>query len=143
MYCIPVHPGHKTSKHYFSCSCGTDTDLRKSTSEHVMPNLCFCILWDSSASEVRNVNALFFMLWWDRYRFDKKRTGTHYAELVFLHSMRYAGDIVHSGAFGARKIDFLFFILGWDRCGFYKKCVGTRYAELVFFMLEWDHYKYD
>jgi hypothetical protein len=72
------------------------------------------------------------MLWCDRCRFDKKRLGTHYAELVFLHSMGYAGHIVHSGAFRARNIDALFFILGWDRCGFDTKCIGARYAELVF-----------
>jgi hypothetical protein len=32
----------------------------------------------------RNVIALFFMLGWDRYEFDKKRVGTRYTELVFL-----------------------------------------------------------
>jgi hypothetical protein len=37
----------------------------------------------SSASSTRNVDALFFKLWWDRYGFDKMRFGTHYAELVF------------------------------------------------------------
>jgi hypothetical protein len=36
------------------------------------------------ASERRNVIALFFMLERDRYGFDKKRAGTHYAELVFF-----------------------------------------------------------
>jgi hypothetical protein len=29
--------------------------------------------------------ALFFLLGWGQYRFDKKRAGTRYAELVFLH----------------------------------------------------------
>jgi hypothetical protein len=91
----------------------------------------------SGASEARNVNALFFMLWWDRYGFDKKHAGTPYAELVFLHSMRYASHIVHSGASGARNIEALFSILRWHRCGFDKKCVGTQYAELVF-SIHWD-----
>jgi hypothetical protein len=36
-------------------------------------------------SEVRNVDALFFMLIWDSERFHKKRIGTHYAEHVFFH----------------------------------------------------------
>jgi hypothetical protein len=36
--------------------------------------------------------------------FHKKRTGTHYAELVFLHLVRYAGNIDEDilGACGVR-----------------------------------------
>jgi hypothetical protein len=30
----------------------------------------------------------FFMLGWDWYEYDKKRTGARYAELVFLHPVR-------------------------------------------------------
>jgi hypothetical protein len=41
-----VRPRWKTSTHYFSCSCGTGIDSRKSAPEHVTPNLCFCIRWD-------------------------------------------------------------------------------------------------
>jgi hypothetical protein len=37
----------------------------------------------SSASGAWNVEALFFMLVWDRYGFHKRRTGTLYAEVVF------------------------------------------------------------
>jgi hypothetical protein len=36
----------KKSTHYFSCSGGTGTNSTKSVSEHVTPNLCFCIWWD-------------------------------------------------------------------------------------------------
>jgi hypothetical protein len=63
--------GHKTSKHFFSCSSGTAMDSTKSVLGHVTPNLCFCIRWDlrlivySNASMARNINALFFMLGWD------------------------------------------------------------------------------
>jgi hypothetical protein len=46
-----VHPGNKTSTHYFSCWGGTDIDLTK------------------------------------------KLTGTHYVELVFLHSVGSAGHV--------------------------------------------------
>jgi hypothetical protein len=41
-----VHPGHKTSMHYFSCSSGPGADPIKSVTEHVTPNLCFCIPCD-------------------------------------------------------------------------------------------------
>jgi hypothetical protein len=38
----------------------------------------------SRASGTRNVDALFFMLAWDRYEFYKKHVGTSYVELVFF-----------------------------------------------------------
>jgi hypothetical protein len=41
-----VVSGRETSTHYFSCSCGTDTNSTKSTLGHVTPNLCFSIRWD-------------------------------------------------------------------------------------------------
>jgi hypothetical protein len=50
---------------------------------------------------VQNINALFFMLRWDRFRFDKKCARTRYAELVFLHPVGFAGYVVHSDASGA------------------------------------------
>jgi hypothetical protein len=75
------------------------------------------------------------MLGWDRYGFDKKRAVTHYIELVFLHLVGSAGQVVHSVASRVRNVDALFFMLGWARCGFHKKDDGTRYAELLFLHL--------
>jgi hypothetical protein len=40
------------------------------------------------------------MLGWDQYGFDKKRTRTRHTKLVFLHLVRYAGHVVHSGESG-------------------------------------------
>jgi hypothetical protein len=67
------------------------------------------------ASRTRNVDALFFMLDWERYGFHKNHVGTRYAELVFLH-----------------PLDTLFFMLRRDRYGFHKKSTGACYVKHVF-----------
>jgi hypothetical protein len=51
----------------------------------------------SGVSRPRNVEALFFMLLWDRYGLHKKRAGTYYAELLFLHQVGPRSHVVHSG----------------------------------------------
>jgi hypothetical protein len=35
----------------------------------------------SGVSEAQTIDALFFLLKWNRYRFHNKRDGTHYAKL--------------------------------------------------------------
>jgi hypothetical protein len=42
----------------------------------------------SGVSGAGNVDALFFKLRWNLYRFDRKRAGARYAELIFLHPVR-------------------------------------------------------
>jgi hypothetical protein len=77
------------------------------------------------------VIALFFMRERDRYGFDKKRAGTHYAELVFFQpvDLQITSCIPVSRA---RNVIALFFMLRSDWYGFDKKRSGTPYAELVF-----------
>jgi hypothetical protein len=58
------------------------------------------------------VIALFFMLGWDWYGFDKKRSRIHYAEILYLHQVGCAGRVVYSSASRARNVNPLFFMLG-------------------------------
>jgi hypothetical protein len=49
----------------------------------------------------QNIDALFLMLLWDRYRFHKKHARTRYTKHVFFASGGSTCHVVHSSAFGA------------------------------------------
>jgi hypothetical protein len=85
----------------------------------------------SSASGARNIDVLYFMLRWDRIRIHKKRAGTRYTELMFVHLVGSGGHIAFWYVWDT-EVDALFFMLKWDRFGFHKKSAGTPYAKLVF-----------
>jgi hypothetical protein len=52
------------------------------------------------APRAQNVDALFFMLGWDQYEFDKQRAKTCYAKGVILHSVGSVGYVALFGASG-------------------------------------------
>jgi hypothetical protein len=54
----------------------------------------------SGGSRLQNIDALFFILGWDRYRFNKKHDGTCYAAPGFLHLVGSVGHVVHNCVLG-------------------------------------------
>jgi hypothetical protein len=59
-----------------------------------------CHVVNNGVSEPHNIDALFFMLEWDRYGFNKKHARTRYAGLVFLHLVGSVSHVVQSDASG-------------------------------------------
>jgi multisubunit Na+/H+ antiporter MnhB subunit len=77
------------------------------------------------------------MLGWNRYGFHKKRTETHYAELVIFYPMGSVGHVVHSGVFGVRNVDALLFMLGGPGAISIKRTPGHVTSNLCF-CIRWD-----
>jgi hypothetical protein len=83
-------------------------------------------------SGARIINVLFFLLGWDRYRFQKKCIETHYAKLVFSYPVGSTGHVVHCCASRVRNIDAVFFLLGWDRYELHKNTSGYLALNMCF-----------
>jgi hypothetical protein len=62
----------------------------------------------------------------------KKRPGTHYAKIVFLHPMIYVGPVVLSGVSEMRNMITLFFMLKWTSTDLTKSAMGYFTPNLCF-----------
>jgi hypothetical protein len=107
-----------------------------------MPNMCSCIHWDLRFTLFIPVclgyeTLMHYFSWSGGTGTDctKKRAGTSYTELVFLHPVGSEGHLVYSAMSGAQNVDTLFFIFRWVLYGLHKKRGGTRYSEHVFLHL--------
>jgi hypothetical protein len=94
-----------------------------------------CAIWcpvlHSGPFGAWNIDALYFMLRWTRCRSHKKRIGTHYTELVFLHLVWSTCHVARTGVSGSQNVDVLFLCLGGPGAVYRKSTPG--HTELVFF----------
>jgi hypothetical protein len=67
--------------------------------------------------------------------FIKKRAGTRYAKIVFLHPVRSAGHVVHAGASRARNIDAPFSCSRWPGAVSTKSTLGHVTLNFCFLHL--------
>jgi hypothetical protein len=75
------------------------------------------------------------MLGWGQCGFQKKCTGTRYPELVFLHPVGSAGNVVHSCSSKPWNVDTKKFMLRWAQCFFQEKHARTSYTKVMFLHL--------
>jgi hypothetical protein len=98
------------------------------------------IYWSRSAFRcVRawNIDALFFMLGWDRYGFQKKHARTHFAKCVFLHPVGCTGHVVHFVCPGPGTL--LNFFLCFGGTGTYStKSASGNVTPNLCFSIQWD-----
>jgi hypothetical protein len=88
----------------------------------------------SNASGPRNIDALYLMLRWARYGFERKSARLCHAKLVFLHPVRSAGHVLHFGASGPRNIIALFSWSGGPSAVFINSAPGHVTPNLSFFI---------
>jgi hypothetical protein len=86
----------------------------------------------SGASGARNVDAIFFMLGWDRYGFDKMLARTRYTKLVFLHPVGSVGHLVHSVCPGGETSKHYISCSGGPGAVSIKSAPGTLCRTCVF-----------
>jgi hypothetical protein len=105
------------SMDYFACLGGPGVVSVKNAPGHDTPNQCFCLPWDLRVTcafrciqAAKHQRAIFHARL-ARCGFHRKRTRTHYTELVLLRSVESVGHVVDSGVFGPRNINALLFIL--------------------------------
>jgi hypothetical protein len=84
----------------------------------------------------RNIDTQCFMLGWAWSGSNKKCVGSRYAELMFLHTVRFVCHIVRSGASVAQNVNIFFSSLGGPSADPRKMCdmtlYGTHFTKLVF-----------
>jgi hypothetical protein len=116
--------GHEMSTHY------TETRYAELVFLHLVGFVCHAV--HSGASGMQQIDVLFFMPGWDRYRFHKKRVGTCYTKLMFFASDEICGSRSSCLCIRVSKCQCCIFHAPGVRCGFHKNPTGKHYAEHVF-----------
>jgi hypothetical protein len=123
--------------YHFSCSGGTGINSTKKRigacyTEHVFLHPVGSVGSAFRCIRARNIDILFFMLEWDRYRFQKKRTKTCYARTCVFASGGIYGSCSAFHCVLGMKQGHNIFHARVDLGGFHKKRIGTCCVKLVF-----------